>query len=137
MTQEEDAKKREENLEKAKSIVIKQDISLPPAQKVTHLTLLSLAVTALPSQIKIREGEGHRGKRVKVSGWVHNLRRQGASMMFLVLRDGTGLLQCVLTDTQCHTYDALTLSTEATVTVYGTLKEVPEGKTVSGGRIRN
>ena len=82
-------------------------------------------------QIKIREGEGYRGQRIKVSGWVHRLRRQGGSMMFLDLRDGTGILQCILTDKQCQTYDALTLSTEATVTLYGTLQKVPEGKSVS------
>ncbi|SAM00854.1 hypothetical protein [Absidia glauca] len=107
-------KKAEEEakaLEHAKSIVLTQDESLPKAEK-----------------IKICQGVDSRGKRVKVSGWVHRLRVQGKDMMFVVLRDGSGYLQCVLTGERCHTFDAITLTTESTITVYGVINALPEGK---------
>ncbi|KAF9204622.1 hypothetical protein BGZ49_005079 [Haplosporangium sp. Z 27] len=106
------ADERDRTLEAAKLIVLKQDPSLPAATK-----------------IKIRNSVESRGKRVKVSGWVHRLRVQGKNMAFIVLRDGTGYLQCVLTDNLCQTYDAITLTLESTVTVYGVINELPAGKT--------
>ncbi|CAG0891707.1 unnamed protein product [Darwinula stevensoni] len=112
----EDLERREKNLEEAKQIKVTEDPSLPKALKV-----------------KIRDTGSHRDKRIKVSGWVHRLRRQGKGLIFMTLRDGTGFLQCVLNDILCQTYEALTLSTEATITIYGTLKAVPEGKSAPGG----
>lgn len=112
----EDAKKREQNHEDAKKIVIAEDPSWPAAKA-----------------IKIRDAITTRDVRVKIYGWVHRLRRQGKSLMFLTLRDGTGFLQCVLSDQLCQTYDAILLSTESSVRLYGTISILPEGKTAPDG----
>lgn len=109
----EDAEKRLQNLEEAKKITISEDINLPKAIR-----------------IRIFEGSKHRNIRITIFGWVHRLRRQGKGLTFITLRDGTGFLQCVLTDILCQTYEALVLTTESSVQLFGTLKEVPEGKTV-------
>ncbi|KAJ3147834.1 hypothetical protein HK101_002194 [Irineochytrium annulatum] len=76
-----EARAREElkRLEEAKSVVLVQHEGL-----------------AEPLKVKIRETVQKRGMRIVVSAWVHNIRVQGKDMMFIVLRDGTGLLQCVL-----------------------------------------
>ncbi|XP_066993062.1 asparagine--tRNA ligase, cytoplasmic [Anabrus simplex] len=114
--EEEDAEKRAKNLEDARQIKITEDPSLPSAIK-----------------IKIHQGSEYRDKRVKIYGWVHRLRRQGKSLMFITLRDGSGFLQCVLNDILCQTYEALLLSTESSVLLFGMLKAVPPGKTAPGG----
>ncbi|ELU42042.1 Ded81p [Rhizoctonia solani AG-1 IA] len=120
-----------QKLEESKKIVLKEDPSLPSAIKIQGCTEL-------------------RSKRISVSGWVHRLRQQ-KGLTFIVLRDGTGYLQCVLSGQlvgvyvfleyrnfllvlcQSQTYDALVLMTESTVRIVGTLTEVPEGKTAPGG----
>lgn len=103
-------------LQESKNIVLTMDVSLPA-----------------PVRIRIKDATAHRMKRVKISGWVHRLRVQGKDMMFVVLRDGYGHLQCVLTGSQCHTYHALTLTAESSIAIYGVIKEVPEGKQTPGG----
>jgi asparaginyl-tRNA synthetase len=114
--EDEDAARREKNLEEAKSIMIVEDKSLPAAK-----------------EIKIRDSVASRNQRVKIYGWCHRIRKQGKALMFIVLRDGSGYIQCVLADTLCQTYNAVVLSTESSVVVYGEILELPEGKTAPDG----
>ncbi|KAF8756518.1 asparaginyl-tRNA synthetase [Rhizoctonia solani] len=106
-----------QKLEESKKIVLKEDPSLP---------------SAIKASTKIQGCTELRSKRISVSGWVHRLRQQ-KGLTFIVLRDGTGYLQCVLSGQLSQTYDALVLMTESTVRIVGTLTEVPEGKTAPGG----
>lgn len=107
--------KRDKQLEESKKIVLTEDPSLPKASKAKLGNLTPL-----------------RGQRVSVSGWVHRKRDQ-KGIIFVVLRDGTGYLQCVLSGQVAQTYDALTLTLESTIQLTGTLQVVPEGKTAPGG----
>jgi asparaginyl-tRNA synthetase len=66
----------------------------------------------------------HAGEQVTVKGWVYNLRSSG-KVKFLLLRDGTGLLQCVLTQRDSgqafETFE--TLTQETSVVAEGLVRE--------------
>lgn len=117
---EQEAKLEQQKLENAAkqmaalNIKIEEDKSLPEAKKY-----------------KILKAYGAVGERVKVSGWIHRL-RSNKKVVFIVLRDGTGYLQCVLTGDLALAKQTLDLTLESTVTLYGTIINVPEGKTAPG-----
>lgn len=108
---------REKNIAEALKIHVELDSSLPK-----------------PTQIKIGQVSDFMEKRVLIYGWAHTIRRQGKSLIFVLLRDGTGYLQCVLSDKLAQFYDAIVLSQESSIKVYGTLKPVQDGKSAPGQR---
>ena len=74
--------------------------------------------------VYVSELHEHAGEEVLLKGWVHQKRSSG-KIRFLVLRDGTGYLQCVagIKDVSPETFDALDRVTlESSVTVRGTVK---------------
>lgn len=67
-----------QRLEDAKKVLIEE-----PANKAEY------------KKIKIRKGVENRDKKIKVQAWVHRLRSQ-KGLIFIILRDGTGYMQAVL-----------------------------------------
>lgn len=72
----------------------------------------------------IRGLAAHAGQTVSLSGWVYNKRSSG-KVRFLILRDGTGYLQCVafIKDVSADIFDLMDrVSQESSVTVEGTVR---------------
>jgi asparaginyl-tRNA synthetase len=88
-----------------------------------------------PTYIEVRELTRHAGTEVTVAGWVETVRIHG-KVAFLVLRDGTGLLQCVLLRKEVDdaTWVAATgVTQESTVEVTGTVK--PDARAPGGNEL--
>lgn len=86
----------------------------------------------ISKRIKIHHATENRNIKVRLFGWVHRLRQQ-KGLIFVVLRDGTGFLQCVLSGKLTQTYDALALTTESTIQLTGKIVTLPEGKSAPDG----
>ncbi|KAL8986054.1 MAG: hypothetical protein Q9205_000397 [Flavoplaca limonia] len=125
LREKQEADKRQHVLHEAKKLNIRQDPQLPKALKI-RLNEKD------PALIKLRSGQSEqdvdysqgRGTRVRVTGRVHRFRSQ-KDVIFLTLQDGYGLLQCVLTGDLTKTYDAMTMTLETSLEIYGEMWEVP------------
>lgn len=125
LREKQDGEKRQLSLEEAKKIKITKDPSLPDAIKI-------MLNEKNPEVVKLRSGKTEkdvdysegRGSRVRVTGRVHRLRSQ-KEVIFVTLRDGYGFLQCVLTGNLVRTYDAMTLTLETSMEIFGEMWEVP------------
>ena len=47
-----------------------------------------------PSRIRIQDAGQHLSETVEIAGWLYNLRKSG-KIVFPLLRDGSGIMQCV------------------------------------------
>ncbi|MBI5215903.1 MAG: asparagine--tRNA ligase [Ignavibacteriae bacterium] len=79
------------------------------------------------SRIYIEDLSKHVGEEITIHGWLYNKRSSG-KIRFLVVRDGTGILQCVmvkqnLSEEIFNTFDALTQ--ESSFSVTGKVKAEP------------
>lgn len=66
----------------------------------------------------------HTGQKVQLSGWLYN-KRESKGLVFLVLRDGTGLCQCVVSLDDCgeETFQkAASLGQESSIKLSGTVR---------------
>lgn len=73
----------------------------------------------------IEDLKNHVGQKVTLKGWVYNFRSSG-KIKFLLLRDGTGLCQCVYFKGECDesAFEKFTeLGQETSVIVTGTVRE--------------
>lgn len=73
-------------------------------------------------------------QRIVVMGWVHRMRSQGRKMMFVTLRDGSGLLQALISGDSglLECVEARQLIAESSVALYGRIRAVPEGQSAPG-----
>jgi len=85
--------------------------------------------TSLPEPVRLNVSQclqkENVGKRVRLYGWCHFVRRQG-KLMFVDIRDGTGYptrVQCVFAGDLVNTRDAISLAREATICILGTICE--------------
>ena len=77
--------------------------------------------------VTIKDLKNHENEEVKINGWVYN-RRSIGKVWFLILRDGTGLLQCVVVDGESDSESfhlEQNLNQEDSVSINGIVKKEP------------
>ncbi len=85
-----------------------------------------------PLKINISEASAHEGERVEIQGWLYNLRKSG-KIVFPIVRDGTGLMQCVAVKSSLpgEVFDTLkNLTQESSLTITGSIRA--ESRAIGG-----
>jgi asparaginyl-tRNA synthetase len=118
---------------KAEATKFPKETKAPKAPK-EYAELKDRSDLPAPMVVQVRSVHKHVGKRVSITGWVSKMRHQGASVMFVALRDGTfdkrlgaggklftTTVQCVFTSPCSQTKDAKTMVRESFAQVKGTV----------------
>ncbi|MCJ1277246.1 hypothetical protein MMC21_005056 [Puttea exsequens] len=121
--EKQEQEKRQIALQEAMKVRITEDCKLPKAVKMRLNEKDHIKLRKGTHEKDVDYGEG-KGTRVRVTGRVHRLRTQ-KDVIFITLQDGYGFLQCVLTGDLTKTHDALTLTMETSMEIYGEMWEVP------------
>ena len=82
---------------------------------------------ATPARVTIDQVSLHAGETVTIPGWLYNIRRSG-KIAFPILRDGTGILQCVAVKSQLpeDLFDKIKeLTQESSIIVTGKVRAEP------------
>jgi len=72
---------------------------LPQDEPGTGQTRHKINSTMDMQRITISEAARHQGESIEIAGWLYNLRKSG-KIVFPIVRDGTGLMQCVAVKSQ-------------------------------------
>jgi asparaginyl-tRNA synthetase len=78
----------------------------------------------MPTRITIADAGKHAGETVEIPGWLYNLRKSG-KIVFPLLRDGTGMIQCVAVKSALPEalFESLKdLTQESSITVTGKIR---------------
>ena len=81
----------------------------------------------LPPRMAISDAARHVGERVSIAGWLYNLRESG-KIVFPLVRDGTGIMQCVAIKTAlpAEVFETVRdLTQESSVIVTGKVRAEP------------
>ena len=121
---------------KLDKLTLRSEAQAEPSKTTSQGTpLVPLVAPSEPYvQLRICQAVAHRESgRVSFCGWIHRQRAQGKGMVFIVLRDGSGYLQCVLDARLAAHASAVQLSIETSIQVWGRLAKLPDGKTAPDG----
>jgi len=100
----------------------KKEKQLKEAEGKTFIEDLQLPKTIICKISETKQYDNIENNRVKIFGWCNNIRHQKKNL-FIVLRDGTGYIQCVMSGILTETINAIQLKEESTIFVCGKLKK--------------